>query len=177
MMTTTERHPDIEIYLKGQPAERIEAWLQERLGPLRAGRRTRQGSHYQLEIDGQPVPVLVVEKAAGDFTSLWLNSDATPWLRDIDCAREANAYFQCEVRCIASGWRDSSWKSCARCRSRNRRWNNGCVAYPTIRVDCCGASFATSTNVVKWTRMATRCGPTTMCSLGKWQELIKCEAK
>lgn len=102
----SERHPDIEIYLKAQPVPQVEAWLQDRFGPLTAVAKNKQGCRYRLEIDGRTVPVMVIEKAAGNFTSVWFDSDRTPWARDIDCAREAHRHFQCETRCVASGWTD-----------------------------------------------------------------------
>ncbi|WP_242521653.1 hypothetical protein [Motiliproteus sp. SC1-56] len=105
-MTTPERHPDIEIYIKAHPLVRIEQWLRARFDTVEPAGSTKQGVRFYLSWQGQRLPALVVEKAAGNFTSLWFDSDQTPWDRDIDCAREAAAEFECEVRCIASGWKE-----------------------------------------------------------------------
>ena len=97
-------YPDIEVYLRQAPLAAIDAWLGETLdaAPLReAGRNKWQTrGHY----DGQVVPVLLVEKAADGFASLWFDSDRTPWPRDCDCARDAAARLGCVVRCSLGGW-------------------------------------------------------------------------
>ena len=58
-------------------------------------------------------------------------------------------------------WRSSSpRKSLRRCvasRSRNRRWNNGCVAYPTTRVACYGVN--SDTNIKRRARIRTATTP------------------
>ncbi len=48
--------------------------------------------------------MLLVEKAADGFASLWFDSAHTPWPRDADCARDAAARLGCEVRCSLGGW-------------------------------------------------------------------------
>ena len=98
------RYPDIEIYLRQPQPGAIDAWLGETLdaAPLRgAGRgKWQTRGHYA----GHEVPVLLVEKAADGFASLWFDSSHTPWLRDCDCARAAAARLGCEVRCSLGGW-------------------------------------------------------------------------
>ena len=97
-------YPDIEIYLARAPLETVNAWLGERLDapPLRAAGRHKwqtRGVHQ-----GQAVPILLVEKAADGYASLWFDSAHTPWPRDADCAREVAARLGCEVRCSLGGW-------------------------------------------------------------------------
>ncbi|MBW6390464.1 MAG: hypothetical protein LPK08_08485 [Halomonas sp.] len=98
------RYPDIEIYLRQPQPGAIDAWLGETLdaAPLRGAGRGKwqtRGHH-----EGHEVPVLLVEKAADGFASLWFDSSHTPWLRDCDCARDAAARLGCEVRCSLGGW-------------------------------------------------------------------------
>lgn len=99
-----ETYPDIEIYLACADIARINAWLEAAInapalqpqGKLRW--RTR-GSHQ-----GRDIPVLLVSRAADEFSSLWIDSPASPWVTDSDCARGAASALGCEVRCSLGGW-------------------------------------------------------------------------
>ncbi|HSH49456.1 MAG TPA: hypothetical protein VK991_12800 [Halomonas sp.] len=99
-----QRYPDIEIYLAKVKREAIDAWLGETieasaLAP--AGKlRWRSRGRYR----GDVIPILLVEKAADGFASLWLDSPATPWTTDAELARAAVAALGCEVRCSLGGW-------------------------------------------------------------------------
>ncbi len=106
MTNTTEQHPDIEIYIKSPGVEPVETWLKQRFGTLTRTRQGKLSHHYTTTHEGQQIAILVQEKAAGAFTSLWFDSAATPWSQDIECAREALAFFNQEIRCIASGWQE-----------------------------------------------------------------------
>ncbi len=112
-----QRYPDIEIYLANASLERLNAWLGAQLdaAPLEpAGKRKWRGQGHR---EGARVPILLVENAADGFASLWFDSAATPWPRDIDCARAAVAALCCEVRCSLGGWQpgddpDRFWQVC-----------------------------------------------------------------
>ncbi|MDR5906318.1 hypothetical protein [Franzmannia qiaohouensis] len=100
-----QRYPDIEIYLAADASvEAVSQWLSESLDAAPLGpagkRQWRTSGHLQ----GQRIPVLLVEQAADGFSSLWFDSDATPWPRDADCARDASQALACEVRCSLGGW-------------------------------------------------------------------------
>lgn len=99
-----ERYPDIEIYLANADHECLNAWLSATLGaaPLEPAGKHKWRTHGQR--DGTRVAVLLVENAADGFASLWFDSDATPWPRDTDCARDAAHALACEVRCSLGGW-------------------------------------------------------------------------
>ena len=99
-----QSYPDIEIYLAHCDIARLDAWLRhaidaEPLSP--AGKRQWRTLGWR---DGSEVPVLIVEKAADGFASLWLDSPETPWASDAACARDAAARLDCEVRCSLGGW-------------------------------------------------------------------------
>ncbi|WP_048306345.1 hypothetical protein [Halomonas sp. PR-M31] len=99
-----ERYPDIEIYLAKADIKRLDAWLSERLNasPLTpAGKRKWRSHGHQAE---ESIPVLLIENAADGYASLWFDSPVTPWPRDVDCAREAVEWLNCEVRCSLGGW-------------------------------------------------------------------------
>lgn len=98
------RYPDIEIYLAKAPVEALDAWLgaaiaAEPLAPAGKGKWRTRGRH-----DGEEVPVLLVERAADGYASLWFDSPATPWESDAACARAAAAQLGCEVRCSLGSW-------------------------------------------------------------------------
>ncbi|MCS2610800.1 hypothetical protein [Halomonas dongshanensis] len=99
-----ERYPDIEIYLARVSQEALNAWLERTLQapplkPAGKGKWKTTGQH-----EGHPVPVLLVEKAADTFASLWFDSAHTPWITDQDCAHQAAEALQTEIRCSLGGW-------------------------------------------------------------------------
>ncbi len=107
MMSNEPRHPDIEIYIKNRSLEQILAWLRERCDSLEA-QHSSGGTHaFKAVLDGVKVPVMIHEKAVGKaWISVWFRSDATPWVRDLDCAEEVAKSLDTQVRCIVSGWQD-----------------------------------------------------------------------
>lgn len=106
MTESAERHPDIEIYVANASLQQIQDWLSARFGQTLTRSHKKGQSQLEVTIDGTSTPVLVIEKAAGRFTSLWFDSATTPWHTDLDCAREAQLHFNCEIRCIYSGWNE-----------------------------------------------------------------------
>lgn len=107
MMSNDNRHPDIEIYIKNRSLDQILAWLRERCDSLEP-QHSGGGTHaLKAVLDGVTVPVMIHEKAAGKaWISVWFRSDATPWVRDLDCAEEVSNALDTQVRCIVSGWQD-----------------------------------------------------------------------
>ncbi|QTF92381.1 hypothetical protein [Halomonas sp. BM-2019] len=98
------RYPDIEIYLAKAPVEAVGEWLggaieAAPLAPAGKGKWRTRGHH-----EGAEVPVLLVEKAADGYASLWFDSPTTPWESDAACARAAAVHLGCEVRCSLGGW-------------------------------------------------------------------------
>lgn len=99
-----QRYPDIEIYLAQASLTALNRWLEQTmdappLSPAGRGQWKTQGT-YQ----GQRIPVLLVEKAAEGFASLWFDSGETPWITDQDCAQQAAEQLAVEVRCSLGGW-------------------------------------------------------------------------
>lgn len=94
------RQPDIEIYLRDAEHPAIAAWLSDAIGPCTAWQQ--QGQVYKCKAGN--IPVIWLPKAVGKWHSLLLDSDATPWADDLECARAAFAALGVEVRCAPGGW-------------------------------------------------------------------------
>jgi hypothetical protein len=107
MSSTEIRHPDIEIYIKNRSLEQILQWLRDRADNVES-HNSVGGTHSLTAIfSGQRIPVMIHEKAVGKaWISVWFRSDATPWIRDVDCAHEVATALDTQVRCIVSGWQD-----------------------------------------------------------------------
>lgn len=103
-MSNDTRFPDIEVYVRSIDTEALAAWLKDTVGAdlQPTGPQTWHGKGRGL--DEAVIPCLLVERAMGSFTSIWFDSDATPWPRDIDCARALHAALGGEVRCSPGGW-------------------------------------------------------------------------
>ncbi|HCR99002.1 MULTISPECIES: hypothetical protein [Halomonas] len=99
-----ERYPDIEVYVASISLEALNAWLASALAapPLSPAGKGKWKTHGQHQ--GKEVPILLVEKAADRFASLWFDSSHTPWMTDQECAQHAAEALQTEVRCSLGGW-------------------------------------------------------------------------
>ncbi|MCL6417393.1 hypothetical protein MIB92_17165 [Aestuariirhabdus sp. Z084] len=101
--------PDIEIYIKDTSLNAIRDWLGSNFDAIEEGQHKGNSYHFQSFINGESIPVLVVEKAAGKhFTSVWFDSSATPWNDDLSCARSAHQTLGRTVRCNGGFWEDGS---------------------------------------------------------------------
>ncbi len=113
---TTDRHPDIEVYIKDASIPAILKWLEHRSDHIET-HETRGLIHELVaKIDAINVPVMIQERAVGKaWISIWLNSSETPWDQDIDCAKEISQRLNVQTRCIVDGWQegdepDEWWK-------------------------------------------------------------------
>ena len=99
-----ERYPDIEIYLASVSLEALNEWLKSTLiaPPLSPAGKGKWQTRGQYQ--GDCVPVLLVDKAADGFASLWFDSNHTPWMTDQECAQQAAEALQTEVRCSLGSW-------------------------------------------------------------------------
>ncbi|MFC3606437.1 hypothetical protein [Stutzerimonas tarimensis] len=96
------RQPDIEIYLKDASLEAVGDWLAQRLGACTAWQS--RGQTQQCRAGG--IPVVWLPRAVGKWHSLLLESDTTPWIDDLACARDAHAALGVEIRCAPGGWQE-----------------------------------------------------------------------
>ncbi|MAF17290.1 MAG: hypothetical protein CMG93_15145 [Marinomonas sp.] len=101
--------PDIEIYLLSCPTEQIIRWLEQDFSVNEVRTSSDASIKVILTFNGNTIPVTILEKAAGKrFTSVWFDSDQTPWKSDMDCARHAFEKLNCEVRCNYQGWQEDN---------------------------------------------------------------------
>jgi len=101
--------PDIEIYLLSCPTEQIIRWLEQDFSVNEVRTSNDASIKVTLTFNGNTIPVTILEKAAGKrFTSVWFDSDQTPWESDMDCARHAFEKLNCEVRCNYQGWQEDN---------------------------------------------------------------------
>ncbi|OUR85202.1 hypothetical protein A9Q77_01005 [Marinomonas sp. 42_23_T18] len=100
--------PDIEIYLLSCSNEKIIEWLQTSFTiieekKLNAGLLSLKVATAETEFEIQ-----LLQKAAGKrFTSVWFDSDKTPWSDDVECAKAAFTALDCEVRCNIASWSET----------------------------------------------------------------------
>ncbi|MCB8890490.1 hypothetical protein [Vreelandella malpeensis] len=123
----SERFPDIEVYLKTVDQHTLEAWLGQTLAtsalaPAGKGKWKTRGRHLDHD-----VPILLVEKAADGFASLWFDSPHTPWEDDRACAQAVAKALGVEVRCSLGGWHpgddpDAFWQVLADGREQAITW-------------------------------------------------------
>ncbi|MFN3237474.1 MAG: hypothetical protein ACE37D_10465 [Pseudomonadales bacterium] len=97
---SSPRFPDIEIYLKRVATEDVLAWLQTVFNDYEVV-RTEPSTRCKLK---EMFCTITENVAKGGYTSVWFESNATPWETDRDCAQAAFAHFQCETRCSTGGW-------------------------------------------------------------------------
>jgi hypothetical protein len=98
---------DIEIYTLSCPTEKIIAWLEETFTLVKKSTPSKLCSKITVSSDGNDIEVTILEQAAGKrFTSIWFDSDKTPWEDDMTCARQVFQSLNCEVRCNFQGWEE-----------------------------------------------------------------------
>jgi hypothetical protein len=111
-----QRPPDIEIYVKSCSVNQLEQWLESCGSSLQPTLSQGAAHEYKLTTNQVDITVLIHEKVAGKaWTSVWFKSDKTPWMNDLECARQAIAALNTQIRCIAGGWSegddpDEWWK-------------------------------------------------------------------
>lgn len=104
-----QRQPDIEVYIKNCTVEEIITWLNTTFDEVDAKDDLEKTSiNLTCKLAEQTIPLTIYIGAAGKlFTSLWFQSDRTPWASDIDCASQIADTLNKEVRCATNGWEES----------------------------------------------------------------------
>ena len=94
---------DIEIYLlKAQP-EQVRAWLESSIGPVTETAIKGNSHFWQCE----SMEMVFTVRAEGNFDSLWIKQNQSPWADDLECARSAHHVLETEIRCAAREWNES----------------------------------------------------------------------
>jgi len=111
---TNNRQPDIEVYIKDISVDAIINWLNdvfegvEAQSPLDKSPLTLQCKIKEDTGSVATIPVTIFTGAAGKlYTSLWFQSDKTPWNTDFDCAIQLVEATGNEVRCSTNGWEEA----------------------------------------------------------------------
>jgi hypothetical protein len=104
MTESTAIQPDVEIYAKRVAISDIIEWVRPYFS---INEQKPVGSTLKLTLtrDGAAMTCTIAENVAkGGYTSIWFDSDSTPWRTDEECAQEAYNHFQVEIRCSVNGW-------------------------------------------------------------------------
>ncbi len=100
--------PDIEIYVLSCPTSRIIDWLTDEFLVLKSPATSGLATKLWIKHNDTDIEVTILEQAAGKrFTSIWFNSDKTPWATDSDCAQHAYQALQHEIRCNFQSWEEA----------------------------------------------------------------------
>jgi hypothetical protein len=98
---------DIEVYVLSCPTENIIAWLETSFTLVKKTPHGPLCAKLTLLWQGNELEATILEQAAGKrFTSIWFDSDKTPWENDIACAKQVFEALDCEVRCNFQGWEE-----------------------------------------------------------------------
>ena len=104
-----QRQPDIEVYIKDISVEEITTWLNTVFDNVEIqGSIDKSSINFHCITGEHLTPLTIYIGAAGKlYTSLWFQSDKTPWGTDIECATQIAETLDKEVRCSTSGWEES----------------------------------------------------------------------
>lgn len=101
---------DVEIYIAAVATANVVEWLSnelEQLEPMpRQPGMMKNASCYQGTNKKEPFTVMILEKVIGSYTSLWIDTNKSPWPDDRSCAKAAAAHFNKEVRIAAGPWQE-----------------------------------------------------------------------
>jgi hypothetical protein len=102
---------DIEIYIKNIAVSSVEQWLQGMGWHTEASILNRTTTKILANSSAKSFTILAV--SSGKYTSVWFQSDQTPWANDLECARQAWQHFGKEIRASQGGWleenKDDRW--------------------------------------------------------------------
>jgi len=100
--------PDIEIYLLSCSNEKIIEWLQTSFTIIEEKKLNDGLLSLKIATAETEFEIQLLQKAAGKrFTSVWFDSDKTPWSDDVECAKAAFTALDCEVRCNIASWSET----------------------------------------------------------------------
>lgn len=96
---------DIEIYVESNDLDALTGWLATQLEGFQPRAQSKKGCKFLFTHTNQKGEGMIVLNAGRTgFTSIWLNTRATPWKDDVDFARAAFAALGVTIRCNESAW-------------------------------------------------------------------------
>ena len=82
-----EKQPDIEIYLKECPMDKLVEWLTSLFGKIESPLEAGDSEVFHSSIG----PIIITPTIEdSEFISVWFNTPNSPWLTDVECARQAS---------------------------------------------------------------------------------------
>lgn len=106
---TNVRQQDIEVYIKDISVDAIINWLNDIFEDvLVQGEHDKTPLTLECKLKGTEIILATIfTSAAGKlYTSLWFQSDKTPWNTDLDCAIQLVEALGSEVRCSTNSWEE-----------------------------------------------------------------------
>ena len=99
------RHPDIEIYLKNCSQEQVLTWLKNQCQSVEVVKTSGSTLKLHLSFPMGDTQATLQQKVSGKaWSSLWFNTNNTPWPTDLECAKNAASKMQIQVRCFKERW-------------------------------------------------------------------------
>ena len=94
--------PDIEIYIKCKDLTKIQHCLEQ----IFEQSLTFHSAPPFQRTDIGNIPVKVYLNVKSGFSSIWFDSEQTPWETDLDCAVAIQHQSGMLCRCVKAGWID-----------------------------------------------------------------------
>ena len=101
---------DVEVYIRTHDPDPILKWVRSTIGKELLVDDAGDSQIFHCRHKDVVIPV-VLTKVDDEFTSIWFNSDQTPWRGHLDCARDAYQNTRIEVRCDDGSMNPNTWIS------------------------------------------------------------------
>lgn len=95
------KQTDLEIYLKDADKTSITNWLTEVFNHCSPWQQ--KGKTYKC-VASNNIPIIWYEKAVGNWHCLHIETNNTPWMNDIECAKAASQFLKINIRCAPNAW-------------------------------------------------------------------------
>ncbi len=110
---------DIEVYIKSASKTDITNWLSDRFSRFSETKSNKRMVVGVVPYQDLELNITVLENVVPGFSSLWVNSSASPWKSDQELARDVFKDTKLEVRCTAGSWENEQDPDLWWCISEN----------------------------------------------------------